>query len=281
MRLCVDRVLAKSPADFRAASRAIVRQGSRRGLLVHRVVDTHIHALVAGSRKDAGLFALYAESSLSRVLRLPAPFEPARFTPIVELRHLYHAVRYVLRQGERHGAAIDPTHDGSALPDLVGLRCILVGGGARLSLALPRLAAGELEPLLGVEDFARSPFLAEHLADGAAAALALPDLHGKDPERTALRRGAVAAAEGALDTADIADALSITSRAVMKMRRERVPAVLVDAIRRQVRLRSALAIHQKTPGQWTARTDLHIADNDEIPSRVQTAFKRVHPDGGQ
>src|SRR5690349_19127162 len=89
MRLRVDRVLAKSPADFRAASRAIVKQGSRRGLLVHRVVDTHIHALVAGPRREAGLFALYTESALSRVLRLPAPFEPARFTPVVELRHLY------------------------------------------------------------------------------------------------------------------------------------------------------------------------------------------------
>ena len=240
MRLRVDRVLTTSPAGFRAASRAIVKQGSRCGLLVHRVVDTHVHAVVACARREAGLFALYTESALSRVLRLPVPFEPARFTPIVELRHLYHAVRYVLRQDERHGTSIDSTHDGSTLPDLLGMRCIFAGAFERLSQALPRLDPEELDALLGVPDLPRAPLLAEHLAEGAAAALALPDLRGNDPERATLRRGAVAAAHDMLETAEIADALAITERAVMKMRNERAPLALVEAIRRQVRLRSLL-----------------------------------------
>jgi DNA-binding response OmpR family regulator len=40
-----------------------------------------------------------------------------------------------------------------------------------------------------------------------------------------------------------------------------------------------VAIHQKTPGAWTARADLRIPNNDEIPSRLQTAFKSVLPEG--
>src|SRR4051812_7405295 len=97
MRPRIDRVLATRPAGFRTASRVIVEQGAPRGLVVHRVVDTHVHALLACSRIEAGRFARSVGRALGRVLALP-PFEPARFTAILDLRHLYRTFFYVLRQ---------------------------------------------------------------------------------------------------------------------------------------------------------------------------------------
>ena len=85
MRLRVDRLIARMACEYRLASRIILKLGGRCGLLAHRVVDTHIHALVGPSREQAGRFALHVESSLQQSLGFGQPFEPARFTPIVDL----------------------------------------------------------------------------------------------------------------------------------------------------------------------------------------------------
>jgi hypothetical protein len=238
MRLRVERLIAGSPADFRAASRAIVRLGARCGLLAHRVVDTHVHVLVACSREAAGRFVCSVESCLTQTLALRSGFEPARFTPVEELRHLHRAFVYILRQAERHGAALDRTHDGSLLPDLLGMRCIDPGAAERVTRAMPRVRAEELAGLLGMNDVAGGPILAAHLAGAAAAALALPDIAGRDPPRVLARRAA-AFAGAELRPAEIADALGVTRRALFYLR-ACAPVPDVRAVILQAKLRARL-----------------------------------------
>jgi hypothetical protein len=148
MRLSDDRVIAPSIADRRAAARVLLRHGTRAGLLAFRVVDTHVHVLVRCDRAVAGSFAHATEVALRATLRLPIPFEPARIRPVLDQPHLYRAFGYVLRQEIRHGTSMDPVHDGSSLPELLGLRVVDDLVAQRVAASLPRLDARSLVSLL-------------------------------------------------------------------------------------------------------------------------------------
>src|SRR5262245_57495334 len=110
MRLCDDRVIARTAAELRLASRVLFEHGRTRGLLSFRVVDTHVHALLVCSRDEAGMFARYAQGALRKRLRL-VPFEKARIRPILDQSHLRSTFLYVLRQARRHGSSLDPAHE--------------------------------------------------------------------------------------------------------------------------------------------------------------------------
>jgi hypothetical protein len=242
MRLRVDRPLARSAADFRTAAGIMVRHGAPHGLLAFRVVDTHLHALFAAPRRDAGVVTQIVESALNQSLRFPAPFDAARFRPVADLHHLRAAVLYVLRQTERHGANVDRAHDGSSLPDVLGMRCIDAGAWSRLLAALPRLGRDQLLPLLPIELEARVPFAPEHLADAAAAALGLPSLSGNRPEAVLGRRAAIAIGEAHLGVGELAEAIGSSVHSVRRLRSARgeLPQALVVAVRRQLAVRTAL-----------------------------------------
>ncbi len=212
----------------------IHQEGARRGLLAFRVADTHAHALLLASREQAGRFARYAEQRLRWHLGLAAPFEPAHFKPVDCQSYLERAFLYVLRQEERHDIRLDLRHEASSAPDLLGMRLLAPDLVDRVLTALPRLHIEELVPLLHLErgepDFTR-------LADAAAAALALPDLQSRSGHAAAARAAAIHAASE-LSNPELADLLQVGRRCIERLRHQTVPAVLVEAVRRQLTFRS-------------------------------------------
>ncbi len=241
LRLVDDRVIARTPSAFRAASRAAHRAGAGRGLLAFRLVDTHGHAVLQCDRRSAGQFAHALELALRIVLDLPVPFEPARIRPVTDQKHLRFSTVYTLRQDQRHGVRLDPLHDGSSLPDLLGLRVLGTGLAERVALALPRVSPADLLPLLGAE-LSPLPLQLSPLADAAAGALALPDLDGQGAPRVLARRAAVQVALGSqLPVREVGDLLRITARSVRRIATEPAPDELVRAVCLQLRLRAALA----------------------------------------
>ncbi|NUP05102.1 MAG: hypothetical protein HOW73_03460 [Polyangiaceae bacterium] len=234
-RLVDDRVIAPSAQSRRVAARAIVEQAVRQEarLLAFRVVDTHFHLLLVGTYADAGELARCIEITLRARLPLSAPFEPLRRMPIHEQGHLYGAYRYVLRQEERHGICVDPEHDGSSPPDLLGLRVI---EGATLATCtrehLPRLSLAEFARSVGIGQ-PPNVLRAEALAEAAAAAMGLGKLSPMCRESRIARIAAswVATFAGKR-TREIAGSLSITPRSVQLLRKERslLPRGLARAV---------------------------------------------------
>ena len=240
-RLEGDRSIATEPAELRDGARALYDIGRRYGLLAFRFVDTHLHTVHVCGRREAGLFARYAASSLRWRLALRSPFEPSRFRPVLDRGHLYNTVRYVFRQEEHHGAPLDPDHEGSSLPELLGLR---VGGEAvvdRVRRTLPRLTRDELLDRLGARGLDATPPCFDALGTAAAAAVGIRDLHGADPRALVARRAAVHAAGPALTTAVLAAVLEITPRAVQRLRVRPTERTLVRAVVLQMRLRALRA----------------------------------------
>ena len=146
-----------------------------------------------------------------------------------------------MRQQERHGVCLDPLREGTSLPDVLGLRVLDPSLATRFAARLPRVERADLLALLGV-DLVRGPVDLEPLADAAAAALALPDLHGQDPERMAAKRAAVHVGQAAdLRPAQIAELLTSPSRTVRRLAGDAPRTDLVRAVCLQLRLRTGLA----------------------------------------
>lgn len=234
MRLATSQVIAPTATARRRAAHVIHQEGAHRGLIAFRFADSHAHALLVGTREEAGLFARYAEQRLRWHLGLQVPFDRARFKPVESQGHLESAFLYVLRQEERHDIKLDPRHDASSAPDLLGMRVLAPDFLARVEAALPRLRIEELAPLLHLQR-AEPDF--DRLADAAAAALALPDLCGRSAPVAAARAAAVHAAPE-ISSARLAELLGIDRRSIDRLRRQAVPPILVEAVRRQLTFRS-------------------------------------------
>jgi hypothetical protein len=240
MRLSDDRVIAPTTGAIRTVARAVMARGRAVTLLAFAIADTHLHVLVACSRADARRFAHHAAIAIGRLLRLRVPFEPTRVRPVVDQRHLYQAFRYVLRQHEHHGLGSDPAHDGSSLPDLLGMRILDPGHAQTVRMILPRLDRRQLAASLGIVLTSVGATPAELLVSAAAAAAGLPDLASRAPACVQARRAAVRAA-GELPTRTIALALGASSRSIQRLRGEEVDPRLVRAVELQWRFRASLA----------------------------------------
>lgn len=236
LRLSDDRILTPTPAAQRAFARAVHAVGAEGGLLAFRAADTHAHVVLLGDRVAAGLIGRRLEVRLRWALDLPAPFSPLHLRPIATQAHLTNAFRYVLAQDQRHGTGHDPFHEASALPDLLGLRPSGAFLAAQVRAHLPRVRRADLIELLGADLDAQPRW--ETLAEAAAAAVAAPDLRADTPERVLARRAAVAVAVEALDTAQIAEILGLSRRAVQRLRAQEAPPALVRAVRLQLSLRA-------------------------------------------
>lgn len=259
MRLSDDRHVAPTVEALRRASWVIDGVAARRGLLIYRVVDTHLHALVAAPRDEVGRVARAVESGLRQALAIPVPFEAARVRPVRDPRHLGNAVRYVLTQEQRHGVRLDPLHEGSNLCDLLGLR-LLPGGSvcrARLMRLLPRLCSADLRRFLGVEGDPHVTLALPELAASACAALAIPSLLGRSDLATLARHAAVHAAADVAEAsaAQLAGALFLTERSVHRLRSCPPDRALLHAVRGQLLLRSSLRrglrAAERTPTPFT------------------------------
>lgn len=70
MRLSEDHGIARTPAALRCASGLLIRRGESRGLVCHRIADTHAHVLLHCDRQTAGQFARASETALQHALHL-------------------------------------------------------------------------------------------------------------------------------------------------------------------------------------------------------------------
>lgn len=263
LRLVEDDWIAREVADRRALSRTLYACGDERGLLAFRVTDNHLHVLLECSRETAGQFARVAMPALRRVLRLETPFESARIRPIRSLRHLSNTLAYVFEQGRRHDSTYDLAHDGSSLPELLGLRCLQAGPTVRrVRSTFPRLRRSQLEKWLGAaglwsEDVA--PELAV-LGDAAAAAVALPHLRSRGVLACAVKSAAIRVGRTWWTGMELRQNLGLSRSAFHRAEKLEAPASheLMRALAGQLRLRSRLA--------RAARTAVVMLDHDSLLS---------------
>lgn len=247
MRLVRDRTLATTDAERRSFVRLMLSLGGGElGVLAFGLADTHVHVLAAASVTQSVELARRIKIALQQRLPLGGtPFEPTRLRSVEDVHHLANVLPHVLDQPARHARALDPCFEGSSLLELLGLR---VADGGRLQRLVrsfvPRLEPGSLLPLLGVDlaDFASIDYA--RLADAAAAAFALASLKGNGAGAARARRAAVHAAHG-LAAAEVAALLGVCVSLVRAARHVEVPRAEVDAVRLQLRLRTAVGMRAR------------------------------------
>lgn len=193
------------------------------------------------------MFARYALSALRKRLSIAVPFEPARMRPITSERHLLNAARYVFTQEVHHETSFDVAHDGSSLPELLGLRIEAGQASKRLRRLLPRLTRETVRSWFAVGPFESCDPDLGQLRDAAAAAFGVDYSGSDEPIQRKLRRAAAHVARELAPAAVVAATLGITPRAVQRYLVEPVPASELKAVERQLRLRSFLAT---APALW-------------------------------
>lgn len=248
LRLVDGRVIAPGVEHRRRLTRVLHRHGRGRRLLAFRLAGDHLHILIACSREEAGRFTHAVEVALRKVLRIPVSFEAARIRAVTDQRHLENGFRYILRQERRHELDIDATMDASSLADLWGMRALGDSMRALHRDLLPRVRVGRDEVGFTRADLVAAPMALEHLADAAAAALALPKIRGKGAQRRAAREAAVKVGLAAgMTLGAIAAALDMHASGVRRLRDADVPPELVRAVELQLRLRGLLASARAAP----------------------------------
>lgn len=240
LRLSDDRGIARDVPSLRAAARTILRHGDSAGMLAFRIADTHAHVLLTGSRRDVTHFTRETQTALRKRLSLPVPFERSRAKVVADPRHLANTMRYVLRQEDHHGTHFDPAHEGSCLPDLLGMR--VVDGGAlvrRVRSSVPRLTRADLLECLGAGELAEPTFDLGLVGDAAAAAFALRDHTGITDAHCKARGAAIAVAAPHASLQAIATTLGVDPRSVRRCLARPVDPASVLAVELQLRMRIA------------------------------------------
>ncbi|HHH28549.1 MAG TPA: hypothetical protein ENK57_09405 [Polyangiaceae bacterium] len=198
--------------------------------------DTHAHVATMGEdRAAAAELARRLESSLTHVLKLSDGFAPAKVKAVSDQYHLLATLPYIVRQAQRHGVRCDPFHEGSSLPDMVGLRHLAPDLPGRLRRLAPRFDPrrflGALGPCPALDD-------ADAWAEATAAVLGCA-IEGRGPLVAAARRAVVALAPEA-STASLCSALKCRPRTLRRLRADApLPPMLRDAIVAQACWRSS------------------------------------------
>jgi hypothetical protein len=237
LRAVDDRILAPTVAARRAFAGVVRRIGRPRGLYGFGLADTHGHAVLICDAPALGRFVHDVRLSLTSTLELPIAEADVR-----KIRDTWHAeslVRYVHRQDVEHGANLDPLREGTSLPDLLGLRPSGLWMADRLRVVAPRVGRVHLLEHWGISKLEEA-FDLDALADSGAAAIGRGDLRGNTPDAVAARIACVHA--GTATTAELADALSITTRSVRELRLLAPDPKLVRAVRLQMGLRAAIEV---------------------------------------
>ena len=216
----------------------MLRIGRDAGLFCFGLPDNHGHVGLETDRETAGRFAQRLAVALRRALEIDVPFAPVYVREIRDQSHLSRAFWYMLAQAEHHGIDADPWMEATALPDCLNLRVIGSDLVARVKALLPRLRRRELLARFGLAELEVGSTL-DDLADDAAATIAVPELVGTSPRIVAARRAAVAFARSReAATAEIAQWLSLTPRAVRKLAAQSANTPHVRAVGLQLALRA-------------------------------------------
>ena len=219
----------------------MLQHGESRGLVAFRIADTHVHALIVGTREEAGRFALFAEAGLRKRLRIPVAFERCRIRAVDSERHLANTLRYIFKQEEHHDTAFDLAHDGSSLPDLLELRVVAPWILKRVRQLLPRLKRAVILGWLQAPRFETIEPDVARLADAAAAVWSLDGVAGLTEAHANARRAAVHVFDRLGNrSVSAAHVLQIPVRSVTRYRSEQVSAAALHAVESQLRLRTYL-----------------------------------------
>ncbi len=251
MRLVDDRALATNAAGRRLAARAISRVADAFGLLAFGIADTHLHVLLAADRLRAGECARRIEISLQQQLGLRVRFQPARVRPVESQSHLQRAFMYVLRQLDHHRLDVDGAHDGTSLPDLLGLRISSSNLRARVMAMLPRVDLPSLGKVLELTTMSPAQLDRELLPEAAAAAFGLADL--RKPGRTVTRAIIAAVHVGEhLSASELGRLLGPTPSCIRRLRKQRPEPHELRAVRLQLSLRASVAARARTAHERAA-----------------------------
>lgn len=129
----------------RLFTRKVVEVGAPFEPIAWGAGDNHAHIATMGEDRAPALeLARRVESSLTHVLGLTDGFAPAKVKPVTDQYHLRSTLPYIVGQGERHGVRCDPFHEGSSLPDMVGLRILVPDLRERLIRIAPRFDPNRL-----------------------------------------------------------------------------------------------------------------------------------------
>ncbi len=246
LRLVDGRVIAPSLSARRALSASVLRIAALHGLLAFRGSDTHLHLLLLLELAKAVEIVRRVRIGLSQRLGIGVNFACPHFEEVRRQEHLERAFRYVLRQDKHHGFSNDPLHEASCAPDLLGLRVVDSHLCPRLSEYLPRVNQRTILKYLELPELRLGSDPAE-LLEGAAAALALPDLRGRQSSVVDARAAFVQLARPSLTTAELAGMLGCSRRAVQGLAQRQVQPPLLRAVALQAGLREHLARRAALP----------------------------------
>lgn len=260
MRLKHDRVLVPSVGRRRVVVQVIYKQGEGRELLAFGIADTHVHALIAGSRAAAGRFANYVETALRWRLDLPVSFDAARFTPVFDQAHLKNATRYVVAQQARHTPTDDMLLEGSSLFDWLGMRVLGGQTRARMKSLLPRVTSSELLGWLGgVVDASAwgnaapiHPELWQGLDGVTASAAGVATLESPSDRAAIARRAALHVGQAQFAPPTLREVLKLTSRKYQRLMQRSPELALCKAIETQLRVRSNLKLRAEAAAMATS-----------------------------
>ena len=239
LRLEGDRNLTLTTEARRLFALTVLTSARPFVLLAFRWVDTHGHLEMLGTRKEAGELARRVQIALQHALHPGASFVPAHFTPMYTLAHVKSTFRYIMGQREHHELTIDPRHDASNAPDLLGARTTGLWTAVHVRRHDARLKREHILEALAMEDpdvIADPPL--EGLADAAAAAVCLPELDST-AVGVAARIAAVHVA-GHRTTAEIAELLTLSKRSIRRFRARPADPAVVRAIRQQLAMRAMI-----------------------------------------
>ncbi len=245
-RLHDGHEIAPDPATIGAAVRLVLAVGLPRGLVIFCVVDDHLHTLLASDRDAAAETMRRLQVAFARHADLPAAFEAPRFKRIADREHLWRTVPYILRQTHRLQPPTEPFWEGSAAPDLAGLRWPGRPLRERLLRHLPELREEAVFHWLGAgsdvvsgwgDQIPREQLAV--LARAAAAAFAIPTVRAGGALGQLAIRAACRAVSHEVPTILLATTLGIAPRAALAGRTAQVDPDAVGAVLRQAWLRVA------------------------------------------
>ena len=168
--------------------------------------------------------------------------------------------RLSVLEEEHHGTAFDLAHDGSSLPDMLGLRLGAPWLGLRVHALLPRLNRATLlewvgAPTLDAEELDRSL-----IGEAALAAWALATMHGKTTYHLDARRAAVHLFDRLGAKSGAPRALGIPARSITRYRRQRLDAHALRVLELQLRWRALLRRREAAREAAGAFVDLRAVE---------------------
>ncbi len=254
-----NRVLAPDLVDRRRWSHTLAFAARGRPLLAHGLADTHAHLLLACDRDEAGLHTRHLARTLHLCLGPELEWEPVRFSPVRDQAHLASTFGYVLGQLGHHGLdELDPFFEGTALPDLLGLRPSGAWMAGHVRRLLPRVKREELLARFGGDPWACCERRLSTLVQAVAAAAGLPTAQGNEPLRVDARAAGIRLARQGHTIREVADALGLSIRTVKRLSAREPSTPMLRAVEGQWAWRSQ-GRGQKSHPQITGGTSVPTA----------------------